>query len=254
MNIPCPDRPLDDPYVWELIELDLHHIDKSWWTILSAMAVPGPLLWSSADVRLKADYGPPPPKQPIQLNMYLHDYAKELFNAEFKHYPDDPDCIAYWAQKLAERVEGRIFQRIGEIEAPRLPSLVSMMLSYHVTHLEMRETIRECLKRMIEENVPSEAQKQKAASTGTPQIAESKEPAMAPALSEIERRKALLAEYKAATGNPSDYRIFNAQDAGLYKPEFYRWLKGTLSAHSKTAKNFERFLREKKPPIPRKPH
>jgi len=69
---------------------------------------------------------------------------------------------------------------------------------------------------------------------------------------EIERRKNLLADYKAATGNPSDYRIYNAANAGIHKPQFYQWRKGKLSARTKTARQFERFLREKKRPIPRK--
>jgi hypothetical protein len=247
MNI--PDKPPHfDPYVWELIELDLHKIDKSWWMTLSSMAISIPLLG------FKTESGPPPPKQPIQLKMYLHDYASELFNEEFKHYPNDPDCLAHWAQKLAERVEARILQRIGEMEASRFSSMVRMNLSYHgVTQLEMHETIRECLKGLIEEKLLSEPQNQEATTTKTLPISESKEPAIAPAPSEIEHRETLLAEYKAATGGPSDYQIFNAQNAGLHKPEFYRWLKGTLSAHSKTAQNFERFLREKKLPIPRKP-
>jgi hypothetical protein len=70
---------------------------------------------------------------------------------------------------------------------------------------------------------------------------------------EIERRQRLLADYKAATGDPPDYRIYNAKNSGIHKPEFYEWKKGTLSRRTKTAQNFERFLREKKPPIPRKP-
>jgi len=248
MNI--PDKPPLDPYVFELIELDLHKIDQSWWTTLSTMTMSVTLF------QLKADSGPQPPKQPIQLKMYLHSYASELFNEELKHYPDDPGCSVHWAQKLAERVEARIIQRIGEMGTRRFPSLMSSDLSYRgVTPLEMRETVRECLRGLIEKNMLSQLQKQELAPIKTPPpTAELKEPPIAPAPSEIGRRKALLAEYKAAVGEPSDYQIFNAQNAGLHKPEFYRWLKGTLPAHSKTAKTFERFLREKKPPIPRKPH
>jgi hypothetical protein len=187
--------------------------------------------------------------------MYLHSYALELFNEEFNRYPNDQQCSARWAQKLAERVEARIIRRIGELEASQSSGMVLMNLGYHgVTQPEMRETIRVCLKGLIEEKLLPEPQKQEAASTKTLRPAESKEPAIAPAPSEIERRKTLLAEYKAATGDPSDYQLFNAQNSGLHKPEFYRWLKGTLSAHSRTAQNFERFLREKKLPIPRKPH
>jgi len=68
-----------------------------------------------------------------------------------------------------------------------------------------------------------------------------------------DRRAKLLAEYKATTSNPSNKRIYEARNSGIHKPEFYEWCKGTLSDDSATTTNFERFLREKKPPIPRNP-
>ena len=67
------------------------------------------------------------------------------------------------------------------------------------------------------------------------------------------RRKGLLAEYKNATGNPSNQKIYKARNSAIHKPEFYEWLRGELPATSQTAINFERFLAEKKPPIPRNP-
>lgn len=70
---------------------------------------------------------------------------------------------------------------------------------------------------------------------------------------EIERRTRLLAEYKSATGNPSNRAIYTARNSGIHKPEFHRWLRGDLPASSQTLINFERFLRDKKHPIPRKP-
>ena len=70
---------------------------------------------------------------------------------------------------------------------------------------------------------------------------------------EKERRARLLAEYKSATGNPSNKRIYEAKNSGIHKPDFYAWLKGDLSLESAMTINFERFLRLKKPPFPRKP-
>lgn len=69
---------------------------------------------------------------------------------------------------------------------------------------------------------------------------------------EIERRKGLLAEYKAATAEPSNRQIYEADNSQIHKPQFYRWLKGTLPSSSGTAVNFERFLRENNPPTARK--
>jgi hypothetical protein len=70
---------------------------------------------------------------------------------------------------------------------------------------------------------------------------------------EVERRQQLLASYKSATGNPSNRKIYEAVNSGIHKPEFYHWQKGNLSSDSVTCINFERFLRDKKPPIPRRP-
>jgi hypothetical protein len=67
------------------------------------------------------------------------------------------------------------------------------------------------------------------------------------------RRLFLLAEYKAATEYPSNKRLYEAKNSGIHKPQFYQWLDGTPPASSATTTNFERFLREKKPPIPRRP-
>jgi hypothetical protein len=70
---------------------------------------------------------------------------------------------------------------------------------------------------------------------------------------EVERRQELLNEYKVANKSLPHKRIYEAKNSGLHKPEFYEWLNGTLPATSETTLNFERFLRDKKPPIPRKP-
>ncbi len=72
-------------------------------------------------------------------------------------------------------------------------------------------------------------------------------------LGEEVRRRDLLAEYKRATADPSNKRIYEAKNSGIHKPQFYQWLRGKLSPTSETTINFERFLVEKKPPVPRTP-
>jgi hypothetical protein len=67
---------------------------------------------------------------------------------------------------------------------------------------------------------------------------------------EIERRAKLLAEYKSATGNPSDRKIYLG-NSGIHKPQLSEWKSGTLPVESATTQNFERFLAAKKRPIPR---
>jgi hypothetical protein len=72
-----------------------------------------------------------------------------------------------------------------------------------------------------------------------------------PEVNELRRRNILLAEYKAAAGQPSNRKIYNARNSGIHKPEFYDYFNGDLKAESQTFVNFESFLRAKKPPIPR---
>jgi hypothetical protein len=98
------------------------------------------------------------------------------------------------------------------------------------------------------------SQKERPSEDAEPEIAP-RMPALPPVTVESERlrRKALLEEYRSATGSPSNKRIYEAKNSGIYKPEFYEWVKGTLAADSATTVNFERFLREKKQPIRRAP-
>jgi len=70
---------------------------------------------------------------------------------------------------------------------------------------------------------------------------------------EIDRRRKLFSEYKSATDEPSNLSIYTAKNSGVHKPEFYAYLNGELPATSEIFKNFERFLREKKKPLPRQP-
>lgn len=70
---------------------------------------------------------------------------------------------------------------------------------------------------------------------------------------EVTRRGRLLSEYKKGTKDPSNRQIYTAKNSGIHKPQFYKWLHGILPTTSATAVNFERFLREKKRPIPRSP-
>lgn len=67
--------------------------------------------------------------------------------------------------------------------------------------------------------------------------------------SEVERRRQMLDEYKAATNTHSDRKIYLATNSGIHKPQFYEWRDGRLPATSATTINFERFLSDKKPPI-----
>lgn len=85
-----------------------------------------------------------------------------------------------------------------------------------------------------------------------------------------ESRKALLEEYKKAVlrdhkdqiakqwsrkiekiTDISDNMICEAKNSLIYRPRFLSWKRGELPDDSATTKNFERFLSEGKPPIPK---
>lgn len=58
------------------------------------------------------------------------------------------------------------------------------------------------------------------------------------------RRANQLANYKRAKGISANRQVYENRESGIYKPQFYQWLSGTLPPTSATAINFERFLEE----------
>jgi hypothetical protein len=137
-------------------------------------------------------------------------------------------------------------------------------LSYHgVTEAQICETIDEAIQSTIKINF-QEISKLSAREFQSLRLPEDKllpktstgllgESGKSVSEEETDRRSKLLAEYKAATCNPSNRQIYEARNSGIHKPQFYQWLKGKLPSDSATAMNFERFLREKKAPISRRP-
>jgi len=130
-----------------------------------------------------------------------------------------------------------------------------------------RETLMETIPQYLGHPLRGEPQDKETASTPSPLLViyqahanrASEQKAPMPITSrqpepqrEVARRTALLSAYKAATG-ASNKKIYEAQNSGIYKPQFYQWLDGRLSANSVTAKNFEAFLKARKRPIPRRP-
>lgn len=60
-----------------------------------------------------------------------------------------------------------------------------------------------------------------------------------------DRRREMLEEYTVATGERIKAKIYRAAD--VHKPEFYKWLNGTLSTASETSRRLERFLVARQP-------
>jgi hypothetical protein len=69
----------------------------------------------------------------------------------------------------------------------------------------------------------------------------------------VQERAALLEAYKDKTG-ASNRQIYTASNSGIHKPQFSQWRRGLLPSTSATTINFERFLRNLKPPRPREPN
>jgi hypothetical protein len=209
------------------------------------------------------------PKQPAKLRLHIADYAQTIYISESHYYPDSPK-LASWLVKLAERILERALGVVAEVEEGGARR--GMSLEYHgVSDAQMQKNAIARLTKLIENRLsppaplsfspppplPPEVQAQMDATRSegeqperSPNPASKMKPATPENLSVVERRAKLLAEYQAETG-VTDYAIYMG-NSGIYKPQFRAWKAGKLPESSSTAQNFERFLREKKAPTPRK--
>ncbi len=69
-------------------------------------------------------------------------------------------------------------------------------------------------------------------------------------------RAQLLADFRQRVKDENgkeikNYALYNARQHSMYKSEFFKWMKGKLSADSQTVVSFERFLKGNQRPIPR---
>jgi len=245
------DRPNLGLYLYEEIELELHESEKTFWSAISAMQIPTLELMIAA-----TEAQPLPPRQPMHLRAIVHRYAQTLFSVEAKRYPRD-SRLHHWMLKLKERIGARIIHGVKELESRGRHKM--QRLDYHgVTESQMMQTVNDAIQELIntwpdlghiQQSPEQSIQEEKENSILEPR--ESAKPKTNER--EIERRRKLLEDYKSATKIFSNRKIYESQNAGIHKPEFYEWIRGTLPSHSKTTKKLERFLREKKQPIPRKP-
>jgi hypothetical protein len=239
------DRPNLGPETDEEITVALYEVHETYWAQLRAMQIGPRVAFFEAH--------PVPPKRPIQLSAILRGYAQKLFSTEEIEYPQHPQ-LQHWRLKLAERVSNKVMESVREIEDRGMLS----SLKYHgLTESRMREIVDEALREIALANLPqiTKQENQPAEELALDETShEDKETIISPASNEneIERRKKLLAEYKAATHDPSDRKIYEAQNSGIHKPQFYEWRNGKLLSNSITAKKFEAFLKAKKPPVPKK--
>lgn len=163
-----------------------------------------------------------------------------------------PDLLDAWLEAL--RVDGDNFKFIGtgdHIDGDRVVvrtqhGTISRLCQSSANYCKKLEST--ALQREYEESLPNDTQSSKPPDDAPIELGlRASEPSNE---AEIERRQRMLAEYKAATGS-SNKQIYEAQNSGLHKPQFYEWIKAKLPAQSSTTINFERFLSEKKPPIKR---
>jgi hypothetical protein len=202
------------------------------------------------------------PPQPIRLSRLLREYACALFEAEAREYPPEPE-LKQWLQLLGAKIEGRL---LNTLRPGRLGLFSAWIgeLTYHLAEADITNVIREALRAQIDSHLRSLGMALDGPSKtliGAPKaqpetdvpIDQKQDGQPQSVSSETERRKRLLADYKAATNNPSNRKIYGSEHSGVHKPQFYEWINGVLSSDSATAKNFERFLMAKKSPIPRKP-
>jgi hypothetical protein len=264
------------------IESAQNGVDRIFWERLEALQAEMP--YAEANSR-RVTPRPPAPKQPSKLLMTIADYARNLFIAEGNLYEDGP-YLKNWHESLKDRIIDRIAQMIDHLEQQGAARGFSLM--YHgVEPEQMREAAESEMDGVIAARLampPAPPKTGRASLTGKQAIAlasagvdiasgspllvalheqsnraiEQQQISPTPQSTqpepqgEAKRRAKLLSDYRSATG-ASNRKIYEAQNSGIHKPEFYEWLKGNLAASSRTTKTFEAFLVAKRRPIPRKP-
>jgi|SRR5579872_600724 len=230
-----PSRPPLGLKIFEALERKCNKVHAKYWGILGDLCTP---MQESIMVGLGSTT-PPRDREPIKVTRILGEYAQELFSTEAEAYPAD-DRLAQWRMALAKRIETDIM-----IHIRKLGTVYAEGLEYHLRDSEMQKSIWPALSPLIHGEQADEIRPE-------PSSIEAK-PTDGPLGkdSDVARRAKLLAEYKSATGDPSNRKIYTARNSGIHKPEFLRWQRGDLPSTSQTCVNFERFLREKKAPMPR---
>lgn len=247
------DRPKLSPSDNKSIESAQIRIDEHYWKRLVNLQVSastaGVVHLSFPDLKPK----PPEPKRPNALRSVIARYAYNLFVVEAARYPTD-NHLEHFLTELGNRTTERVVHNIISIEEAGQAPFRRASLEYHGLSLEhMREIANEEIESLINGRLEqirpplTPADHVESARTNHT-ILESTEPT-----TEIERRAKLLADYKAATGNPPHKKIYESSNAGIYKQDFYWWINGKLHAKSKVTKRFEAFLKARRRPIPRKP-
>lgn len=244
------DRPKLPATVYQSIESARIKIDEYYWKRLVNLQV-STIAANVPQVGFPdLEPQPPKPQRPDALRSAITRYARNLFVVEAARYPVD-GYFEHFLGKLGERTIEHITRTVTSVENAGNTIFRRASLFHHGLSLEqIRETAAQEISGLIdgrleqvrEPSKPTEAEATNRATLG------STEPA-----AEIERRAKLLADYKAATGNPPNERIYKSANAGIHKPEFYQWRSGRLSAKSKVTKRFEAFLKAKRRPIPRNP-
>ncbi len=249
-------------YAYEEIAKSLHEVDKAYWSELSKMRVASPYGFGK-----NIEPGPAPPRLPEHLRATLCNYARQLFQTECNEYPASPQ-LEIWLTKLAERITGRVLRTVESLNTSLFDVLLGTKtdgLGYHgLTLPEMRQAVEAELEtekaRTLARYQPVVEQPSQTAEQGSStaicepfHASDPDEERTVEARRMVERRAKLLADYKAATGNPSSKKIYEAENSGINKPEFYEWKNGRLPDRSRTTKQFEAFLTAKRRLIPKKP-
>jgi hypothetical protein len=245
------EQPIKNPDILEQIESEMHLQDKRFWKELRGMQMPTPLSIKIQSLLFRD--GPSPPQSPVRLSGIISRYGLALIEVEATKYPRLHPNKRRWMIALTQRVENRVMNLIDQLES-RDPLL---SLDYHgLTRDDMLRVLQSDATWAIDMYSFGSSSEPKF-SASVIEVVHSQSPESSknptdPNPSLVERRLKLLSEYKAANKSVPNKRIYEARNSGIYKPEFYEWMSGKLPDTSSITVTFERFLRDKKPPIPRK--
>ncbi len=244
------------------------HASKAW-----------PLLFPSESFQFVAasTEEPADEPQPANLKLQLKQFSAQLFDFEAVHYlkiAPDVSTLKAWLEIVADQIQSDAIERtkrrfvnirctIQERKDLVKEALASRIGHWCIQYLHLEAGPKVDHGAVLPDPIdpvggkhiwnPAEQKSTAREERARPAQDISSAEQVESGIDEISHRAILLAEYKQATGNPSNKAIYTAKNSGIHKPEFFNWVNGKLHNASQTCINFERFLREKKQPVPRKP-
>jgi hypothetical protein len=136
-------RHLGDVAIEQIAE-DQYRVDAQFWPELKAMKVSKFGLMAHLGLEDGVGPAPPRPKLPTKLFRILGEYAIDLFDCEYRQYPQN-ELRLEWAKMLAVRIAKLCMDKVHHLE-----SGIMAGLEHHASYAEMFRAIEKSLQGHIQ--------------------------------------------------------------------------------------------------------